>query len=170
METRAFRVDSRMILPIVMAMIFGALLVALEASTRRGILLAVLLAPFFYLGAEILARKIVIDSQGITISKLFRSVRHDWMDLSSVDSVRTGNKVFVILHSDQGGTSLISNTIRPFGQLVDTILACAPQRSFTEEVRERLSDPPGKFGPLVQAWIACLALGALVVGTLLGYS
>lgn len=170
MENRAFRVDSRMIPPIVMAMIFGALLVAIEASTRRGILLAILLAPFFYLGAEILARKIVIDSRGITIWKLFRSLRHDWADLSSVDSVRTGNKVFIILHSEHGGTSLISNTIRPFGQLVDTILASAPKGTFTEEVRESLSTPPGKLGPLIQAWIACLALGALVVGTLLGYS
>jgi hypothetical protein len=169
METHPFRVDTRMIPPVVLAMAFGCILLALEGPTRRGILLAALLAPFFYLGAEILARKIVVDERGITISKLFRSVRHEWSDISSVDTVRTGAKMFIILHGDQGGTTLITNTIRPFDRLAASIVESVPRPSITEDVREQLADPPAKTGPLFQAWIACLVLAALAIGTLMGY-
>lgn len=170
METRPFRVDSRIILPVVLAVAFGCLLLVLEGPTRRGILLAALLAPFFYLAAEILARRIVVDEKGVTIAKLLRSVRYEWSEISSVDSVRTGSKVFLVLHSEEGGTTLITNTIELFGELAAIVLRSVPRRSVAEGVREQLSEPPGKVGPLVQAWIACLVLAALVMGKVLGYS
>ena len=169
METHPFRVDTRMIPPIMLAIAFGCILLIHEGPTRRGILLAVLLAPFFYLAAEILARKILLDERGITISKLFRSVRHEWSDISSVDTVKTGAKIFIILQSNQGGTTLITNTIRPFDRLAAEILTSVPPASIAEGVREQLTDPPTKVGPLFQAWIACLVLAALAIGTLMGY-
>jgi hypothetical protein len=102
METRPFRVDSRIIPPVVLAVAFGCLLLVLEGPTSRGILLAALLAPFFYLAGEILARRIVVDEKGITVLKLLRSVHYDWPEISSVDSVRAGSKLFLVLYSDEG--------------------------------------------------------------------
>jgi hypothetical protein len=170
METRPFRVDSRIVPPVALAVAFGCLLLVLEGPTRRGILLAALLAPFYYLAAEILARRIVVDEKGITISKLLRSVRYEWPEISSVSSVRTGSKVFLVLHSEERGTTLITNTIGLFGELAAIVLSSAPRASVADADREQLSDPPGKVGPLVQAWIACLVLAALSIGKLLGYS
>ena len=72
MAARPYRVDFRMIPPIILAMVAGLLLLILEGATERGFLTACLLAPFFYLGAEVLARRISLDETGITISKLLQ--------------------------------------------------------------------------------------------------
>lgn len=169
MEKYQYRVDPRMIPPVVLAMGFGALLFFLEGTTKRGFLLLLLLAPFFYLGAEILARKIVLDDRGITITKFLRSVRLEWPEVHSMDAVRSGTKLFIILLGEQGRPTLITNTIRPFSDLVERLLKYVPADKVASGVTEILSDPPKKTGPLVQAWIVCVVLTALAAGKVLGY-
>jgi hypothetical protein len=169
MEYSGYRVDSRLIPPVVLAMAFGVLLPYLEGLEKRGFLLLLLLAPFFYLGVEILARKIVLDGRGITISKFLRSVRLEWSDVQSLDAVRSGNKLFIILLGDHGRPVLITNTIQPFSELVGRILELVPKDKITDGAVEILSEPPSKTGPLVQAWIVCVVLGALAVAKMLGF-
>lgn len=169
METYSFRVDPRMIPPVALAMGFGVALLFLEGPTKRGFLLLLLLAPFFYLGAEILARKIVVDARGITISKLVRTVRLEWPEIESVDAVRSGSKLFLIVQADRGRTTLITNTIRPFDQLVDRVMTSLPADKVAAHAKDLLSNTPAKRGPLVQAWVACLVLGGIVIGRMLGY-
>jgi hypothetical protein len=94
METVHYRVDPRMIPPVMIAMGAGVLFLTLEGPTKRAGLIALVLAPFFYLGAEILARRITLGEGGITVSKLLRSVRLSWSEVASVDAVRSGNKLF----------------------------------------------------------------------------
>ncbi len=169
MEYSGYRVDPRLIPPVALAMVLGILLLCLEGPVKRGFLLLLLLAPFFYLGAEILARKIVLDEKGITISKFLRSVRLEWSDIQSLDAVRSGSKLFVILLGDHGRPVLITNTIRPFPELVSRMLEHVPKERISQGAVEILSDPPSKTGPLVQAWIVCLVLAALLVGKILGF-
>lgn len=169
MEYSGFRADPRLIPPVALAMAFGIILVCLEGPAKRGFLLLLLLAPFFYLGAEILARKIVLDERGITISKFLRSVRLEWAEIQSLDAVRSGSKVFVILMGNHGRPVLITNTIRPFSELVSRLLEHVPKGKIAEGAAEILSEPPSKMGPLVQAWIVCVVLAALTAGKILGY-
>lgn len=169
MSENRYRVDPKLVPPVVAAMMAGALLILLEGPTKRGVLLLLLLSPFFYLGAEVLARKIILDSEGITISKFLRSVRFSWSDIRSLDAVRAGSKIFVILQTDRSRPSLITNTISPFGEMVNRLLESVPERKIAQGALETLADPPTKVGPLVQAWVVCLVLMALVAGKLLGY-
>jgi hypothetical protein len=150
-------------------MISAALLLFLEGPTKRGLLLLLLLAPFFYLGAEILARKILVDSQGITVSKLLRTVRLSWSEIQSLDAVKSGSKLFLILLNLEGRLTLITNTIRPFRDLVTRIVESVPDEKVTADARELLSQCPTKTGPVIQAWIACLVLSGMVIGRLMGY-
>lgn len=167
--TAMYRVDSRMILPVVLAMVAGGALLVLEGPTRRGLLLAVVLAPFYYLGAEILARKVVVGDDGIAIQKLLRTVRLDWLHIDTLDAVRTGHKVFVILLPFDGRPTFVTNTIRPFDELVRHILERVPESRITPNAREVLDTAPSKIGPLIQAWIVCLVLAGCVAGRLAGY-
>ena len=169
MENGRYRVDPGMITPVALAMVSGALLLFLEGLTRKGFLLLLLLAPFFYLGAEILARKISLDDQGITISKFLRSVRIGWSEIQSLDAVRSGTKLFIILLGERGRPTLITNTISPFSDLVDKILGHVPSERIADGAVEILSEPREKKGPLVQAWIVCLVLVGLVAGKFMGY-
>jgi len=169
MDGKIYRVDSRMIIPVVLAMSFAAFLLILERTSQRALLMLLLLSPFFYLGAEILARKIVVRTTGITISKFLRSVSMEWSEIQSLDAVRSGSKLFLILQREEGGPVIITNTIRPFPELVSSLVAAVPAEKVSSPVHELLTDAPAKFGPVIQAWLVCAVFIALVVGKLLGY-
>jgi hypothetical protein len=170
MENRPYRVDPQMIPPVVLAMGFGAFLLVLEGATKKGFLLLALLLPFYYLGAEILARKIILDARGLEITKFLRTVRIEWSEIKYLDAVKTGSKLFLIVQPEQGRPVIITNTIRPFQDLAQRILENIPGAQVSDYAREVVQDPPAKRGPMIQAWIICLVLVGLVVGKLLGYS
>lgn len=170
MQPEVFRVDARMIPPVAMAIGFGAGLLLLEGTSQRGILLIIILAPFFYLGAEILARRISVDAHGMTVSKLMRQTRIDWQDVESLDAVKSGSKLFLIVQRNDGRSTFVTNTIRPFNDLTERIIAGVAPERVSESVRELLANPPSKHGPMIQAWLVCIVLGILVAGKILGYS
>jgi hypothetical protein len=170
METKSYRADPQMVPPVALAMGFGAFLIILEGTTHKGFLLLMLLLPFYYLGAEILARKITLNTDGIEIVKLFRTVRLEWSEIASLDAVKTGHKLFLILQPENRRAVIITNTIRPFQDLAQRILENISRAQVSDYAREVINDPPAKRGPMIQAWIICLLLAGLVVGKLLGYS
>jgi len=159
-----------MIPPVILAMALGIALIVLEAPSGRGWMLALPLLPFFYLGAEILARRISVDAEGITISKLLRTVRLKWSQVDRLDALQSGSKLFLILQSGDSGPILITNTIRPFEELAARIMECVSKEKTSSTAVELLSRSPTKHGPLIQAWIVCLVLAACVAGNLLGYT
>jgi hypothetical protein len=169
MENRPYRADPQMIPPVALAMGLGALLLALEGPTSKGFLLFVLLLPFYYLGAEILARKITLGADGLEIAKLLRTVRIAWSDIKYLDAVKTGHKLFLILQAENRRPVIITNTIRPFKELARQILARIPPAQVSDYAKEVIQDPPAKRGPMIQAWIICLVLAGLAAGRLLGY-
>jgi hypothetical protein len=169
MPSDLYRVDSRIIPPICLTLVSGAVLIILEGASKQGLLTLLVLAPFFYLGAEILARTVRMDEDGITISKLLRSVSLDWDDIQYVDGIRTGNKVFLILHVRAGRPVFLTNTIQPFSDLVGRIVERTSRDNVSERVGQILTDPPSKVGPVIQAWIACFVIAGVLAGRMLGY-
>jgi hypothetical protein len=169
MQRHIYQVDPRMIPPVIMSMSFGAFLIFMEGVTQKGFLLFALLFPFYYLGAEILARRIVINENGVTVRKFLRSVHISWSEIDALDVVRTGRKVFLILQGGQSRPVLITNTIQPFEELLRKLMEQLAEDKVSAAVRELAKDPPPKYGPLAQAWIVCLLLLGIIVGKLLGY-
>jgi hypothetical protein len=169
MQTSVFRVDTRMIPPVVLAMGFGIALLALEWPSQRTVFLALLLSPFYYLGAEILVRRITLEPDGIFIRKLFRSVQLHWAEVERLDAVQSGHKLFIIIQGHDARPILITNTIRPFDELARRIMESLPQEKISSSAAELLTNPPAKHGPLFQAWVVCLVLAACVAGNLLGF-
>ncbi len=169
MEKDCFRVDPKMSVPVILAIGAGVTLIFLEGATPKGFLLTIVLSPFFYLGAEILARKITFSDDGLVIDKFLRSVSLNWDEIQSVDAVQSGSKVFLILVHDKGRPVLITNTIQCFGSVAKRILDNVPADKTGERVREILADPPSKFSPLIQAWLVFLVLAGLVAGRYVGF-
>ncbi|MBI5569029.1 MAG: hypothetical protein HY914_03705, partial [Desulfomonile tiedjei] len=95
MQACLYRVDARMIPPVVVAMVCAVILLIMEGQTSRGLVLLLVLVPFFYLGIEILARKIHVDDHGITVSKFMRSVQLAWSEVESLDAVQSSSKLFL---------------------------------------------------------------------------
>ncbi len=169
METSWYRVDSRMIPAVVIAMAAGVALLFIEGFTQRGLLLLLLLAPFYYLGVEILARAVRIDETGLTITKFLRSVRFDWSEIRSLAAVRSGARIILVVQGDQGRPTFITNTLRPFDALAEDLLQRVPPETVAHDVPEILANAPTKNGPLIQAWVVCLVLTGMVAARLTGY-
>lgn len=170
MEMSVYRVDPRMIPPVILAMLFAVGLMVLEGPTNRGFLLLVVLLPFFYLGVEILARKITLDERGILVSKFLRSVFVPWSDIDSLDAVQSGRKLFIIIQTEQARPVLITNTISPFSELTGKLLQGVPAGKVSESFRDLMSSAKAKQAPYIHAWIVCLVMVAMVVGKLMGYA
>jgi hypothetical protein len=169
MDNRVYRVDPKLIPPTVAAMISGALLLILEGTTGKGVLLFFLLAPFYYLGAEVLTRVIILRPNGLEIKKLLRTIEITWSEIRSLDAVVSGKKVFLILTHEKARPILITNTIHYFKDIATGIMENLPASKVTEEARRILADPPTKWTPVIQAWLVCITLTALWIGALLGY-
>ncbi|MFZ5865351.1 MAG: PH domain-containing protein [Thermodesulfobacteriota bacterium] len=169
MNSNSYRVDTRLIPPVVLAMGFGAFLVYLEFMADNGLIVLAILAPFFYLGLEILARVITLDDSGITVTKFLRSVRVEWSDIEALDAVKSRTRLFLILQSRGAPPVLITNTIQPFRDLVAQLLERIPEAQVSATARETLTDPPSKHGPVVHAWLISALLAGLVAVRLMGY-
>lgn len=165
-----FRVDFRLIPPVALSMLLGSWIIFMESHTDRFLFLIIILAPFYYLGAEILARKILVDSSGIVIRKLLRSSQMSWEDISYVDSLRSGRKVFLIIESNSARPALLTNTLGQFPTLVESIIQRLPPDKVSDSAIELVKNMPNKYGPMIQAWAVCLMLGAILLGKLMGYA
>jgi hypothetical protein len=169
MEKDCFRVDPKMLVPVILSMITGVILIFLEGATPKGLLLLIVLCPFFYLGAEILARKITFTDDGVLINKFLRSVSLNWAEIKSVDAVQSGSKLFLILIHDKGRPVLITNTIQRFASVAKRIMDNVPPNKVDENAGRLLENPPSKLSPLIQAWLVFLILGGLVAGRFVGF-
>jgi hypothetical protein len=167
MENRLYKVDSRMAPPIILAMLFATALIILGMTKTDSFLFLIVLTPFMYLGLEILARKIVLDSSGITINKFLRSRKLGWKDIQNVDAVRSGGKTFLILQTEASRPVLITNTISGFPDLVNSILERIPTGKVTEAAQEISGSTQKKLWPIIQAWLVCLIFFAVMVGKFL---
>lgn len=165
-----FRVDFRLIPPVALSMLLGSWIIVMESHTDRFLFLIIILAPFYYLGAEILARKIFVDSSGLVIKKLLRTTQISWADISYIDSLRSGRKVFLIIECSSYKPALLTNTLGQFPALVHSIIQRLPPDKVSDSAIELANNVPNKYGPMIQAWAVCLMLGAILLGKLLGYA
>jgi len=169
MDSSSYRVDTRLIPPVVLAMGSGAFLVYLEFMAENGLIVLLILAPFFYLGLEILARVITLDSAGVTVTKFLRSVRLNWSEIEALDAVKSRTRLFLILQSSGNPPVLITNTIQPFRDLVAQLIERIPEAKVSATAREALTDPPSTRRPVTHAWLICAFLAGLVAVRLMGY-
>ncbi|MFA6222047.1 MAG: hypothetical protein WC647_07010 [Desulfomonilaceae bacterium] len=167
MENRLYKVDSRMTPPIILAMLFATALIILSVVKTYSFLFLIVLTPFMYLGLEILARRVVLDSSGITINKFLRSKKLDWKDIQNVDAVRSGGKTFLIIQTESSRPVLITNTISGFPDLVNSIIERIPAGKVSEAAREISGSTQKKLWPIVQAWLVCLIFLVVMVGKFL---
>jgi hypothetical protein len=163
-----YKVDPKMSIPVILAMISAIVLIAIEGFTNQGLLLVVVLIPFFYLGAEILSRKIVFLPDGITIKKFLRSVNLKWVEIQSLDAIQSGNKLFMILVNEKTRPVLITNTIAAFGEMANRLISSLPPGKVTDQARQILSAPPAKYSTIFQAWVVLFIIIGLILGKFYG--
>jgi hypothetical protein len=162
MEKRSFKPPNALILPIGPAMVAAAGLIFVESGSDKGILLGLILAPFYYLGLEILFRRINVSEKGLEVVKLLRKTSVEWSDVKSLDAVRSGTRIFIIVQSESAIPLIISNTISDFKELSNIILNNVPDHRIDRSVYETLEDPPLNNRPIFQAWVVFMVLASVL--------
>lgn len=169
MSSLSYRVSQALIPPVVLAMGFGLYLLYMERNAEKLFFTGLVLLPFYYIGIEILVRKIIIDETGITVHKLFRQKRMEWADIEHVDAVAARQKMFLILQDRSARTIIITNTIDSFRDLVEQTLERIEKHTIAPKAIDLLADPPISRGPVIQAWLACAVILGIIIAKLMGY-
>ncbi len=171
MEKTVFSIRKSFLLPLGLVVLLAlALLIScllLGLPTAKTVILGVLLLPAVVLFAESSKRRVSIDDKGVQVDKLFRSKRLNYVDLTSIDTVRVRKRAFVSL-SSEADFVIISNSYAGFSTLLKLLLEKAPQPVISDETRQLANDPPEKNSDIFSAWLAVAVLALILYVQLRG--
>lgn len=163
MKKIEFKPHPWLLAPILPSMAAALILIYLEMNTDKGLLLVIILAPFFYLGLEVLFRRIEVDEKGLIIYKLLRKSELAWPEIQSLDAVRSGSKIFIIMQTNRSIPFIISNTINNFPELSRMILDRARETAIDQGAKEVLDRPVQNNRTVAQAWIAFTVIAGILM-------
>lgn len=122
------------------------------------IILAGLILPLLVLFVENTLRSVVVDEQGVTAFRPFRQRRICFADVTSLESVRVRNRVFLTLAAGDDDFLIISNSYRDFAGLLKSLIEAVPDGTVTEETRQLAAQPPRRQADTLTVWFAVLAM------------
>jgi hypothetical protein len=132
-------------------------------STFKIVLLPLFILPSAALFIESLRRRIVVDEAGVTAFRAFRQRRTEFAGVTSLESVRVRNRVFLTLSSGPDDFMIISNSYQQFPELLEVLIELVPPTAVTEEARELAQRPPRRHADTFTVWFAVLALAYVLV-------
>lgn len=127
------------------------------------IILAFLVVPLAVLFIESVFRRIVIDGTGVTAYRPLRQRRVEFAKVTSLESVRVRNRVFLTLSAGDDDFLIISNSYGGFPEMLQRLANAVPQGTVAEETEQLLKQPPLRQADVFTAWFAVIALGYILI-------
>jgi hypothetical protein len=131
--------------------------------TAKIILLVFFILPIMTLFVESAFRRLVVAQDGITAFRPFRQRQIRFADVTSLETVRVRNRVFMTLAAGDDDFLIISNSYGNFPALVDLLIAEVPEGTVTEETQELANKPISRQADIFTAWFAVIALVYVLV-------
>jgi len=161
MEKCTYSIRKNFLIPlglvVALALILLISCLLLHLPLAKTLILLVFLLPACVLFAESSRRRVSIEEDSILITKLFRSKRLRYCDLTSVDTVLVRKRAFVSLSTEEDFI-ILSNSYDHFGRLLNQLLEKVPENVISEETRRLTDNPPEKSSDIFSAWLAVLVL------------
>lgn len=129
-----------------------------DQSTAKIIILSGLVLPLAILFVESVCRRVIIDSQGVTAYRPFRNRRIPFAEISSLETVRVRNRVFLTLVTAADDFLILSNSYGEFPALLNSLVKAVPDEAITEETKSLILKPPVRLADIFTAWFAVIAL------------
>lgn len=129
----------------------------------KAIILAALILPLAALFFESALRRVVIDPDGVTAYRPLRQRRIHFADVTSLETVRVRNRVFMTLVAGEDDFLIISNSYGHFPKLVNCLVAAVPEGTVTEETEQLAQKPPLRQADIFTAWFAVVALAYVLI-------
>jgi len=132
------------------------------------IILAGLILPLALLFVESAWRRVVVEEDGVTAYRPFRQRRVDFAAVTSLESVRVRNRVFLTLVAGDDDFLIISNSYADFPDLLTTLMARVPDGAITPETQQLAKEPPRRQADVFTAWFAVVALAYVLIAQFRG--
>lgn len=127
-------------------------------STAKILILSGLVLPLTILFVESVYRRVIIDSEGVTAYRPFRNRRIRFAEISSLETVRVRNRVFLTLVTAADDFLILSNSYGEFPALLNSLAKALPDEAITEETKSLILKPPVRLADIFTAWFAVIAL------------
>lgn len=122
------------------------------------VILAILVPVLTALFLESALRRLVMDREGITAFRPLRQRRLVFADVTSLETVRVRNRVFLTLVAGDDDFLIISNSYGDFPALLECLVGAVPGETVTPETRLLLHKPPVRQADVFTVWFAVVAL------------
>lgn len=171
MNAATYTIRKSFLIPLGLAVLLSFILFVtalfLQLSTAKIIILAGFLLPIGIIFAESSLRKVAITEDGVIVKKLFRQKHLNYTDLTAIDTIQVRKRVFISL-SSENDFIILSNSYDQFGQLLQQLLARAPEAIVSAETQQLATDPPKKSSDVFSAWLAVAVLTLIIFVQLRG--
>lgn len=171
-QARTFVIRRTFVVPmgLVIALTLALLAVCLLQGQplAKAIILAGLLIPLAVLFVESAWRRVVIDQDGVTACRPWRRRRINFAEVTSLETVRVRNRVFMTLVAGADDFLIISNAYGDFPVLLDSLVAAVPAEVVTAETRALAEQPPLRQADVFTAWFAVIALVYVLIAQFRG--
>ena len=153
---RAFVVPMGLLVVLTVALLVVCLLQGQPLA--KAVILAGLIIPIAVLFVESAFRRLVINAQEVTAYRPFRQRRIRFTDVTSLETVRVRNRVFMTLVAGDDDFLIISNSYGDFPALLTCLIKAVPEETVTDETEQLAKHPPLRQADVFTAWFAVIAL------------
>lgn len=158
---RAFVVPMGLLIVLTVALLVVCLLQGQPLA--KVVILACLIMPMAVLFVESAFRRLVIDTEGVTAYRLFRQRRICFADVTSLETVRVRNRVFMTLVAGEDDFLIISNSYGNFPALLICLIESVPEGTVTDETEMLAKHPPLRQADVFTAWFAVIAMAYVLL-------
>ena len=158
---RAFVVPMGLLVVLTVALLVVCLLQGQPLA--KAVILAGLIIPIAVLFVESAFRRLVIDAQEVTAYRPFRQRRIRFTDVTSLETVRVRNRVFMTLVAGDDDFLIISNSYGDFPALLTCLIKAVPEETVTDETEQLAKQPPLRQADIFTAWFAVIALAYILL-------
>ena len=153
---RTFVVPLGLLVALTLALLVVCLLQG--QALAKIVILAGLSVPLMALFVESAFRSLVVGPGEVTARRPFRQRSMRYADVTSLESVRVRNRVFITLVAGDDDFLIISNSYGDFPALLNSLIESVPAGTVADETRQLAEQPPLRQADIFTAWFAVIAL------------
>ena len=166
-EQRTFVIRRAFVIPMGLLIVLTATLLVVcllqGQPLAKIIILGGLIMPMAVLFVESAFRRLVVDTEGVTAYRPFRQRRMCFADVTSLESVRVRNRVFMTLVAGDDDFLIISNSYGNFPALLTSLIGSVPEGTVTDETKQLAERPPLRQADVFTAWFAVIVLAYVLL-------
>jgi hypothetical protein len=165
MSVNTYRVRKQFLVPLTLDLGLLFLLIAISfftnATPAEMVILVVIFIPLLYIFLESLFLETSIGDKGVKIKKFLRGKELSWNDITNVDTMTVGKKVYLLLTTTRG-FHVLSNTHGDFYSMVSDLSRHVDGERVEESVRTVVEEPVKRRSDIVSSWLAAIILVVVI--------